>query len=163
MADAPGVGTTTKGAAGAKPNAQARRNTTAKPNYRQAKFKGQCEELKGNIYDCKGGFQVDQYAKTTKEISNYVGRTYRQGADVKMAINQIDTGLPTIAQPPPDPAVNATQAETKIWEKNLISMLSALIKGKQTSRRSTRSCGASVQMQCRQKLKQMRHIMPWLH
>jgi hypothetical protein len=37
---------------------------------------------------------------------------------VRMAINQIDTRLPTISQPP-DPAVNATLAETKIWGKKL--------------------------------------------
>jgi hypothetical protein len=27
----------------------------------------------GNIYDCKGGVQADQFAKTMKEVSNYVG------------------------------------------------------------------------------------------
>jgi hypothetical protein len=118
MADAPGVGTPTKGAAGAKPNAPGKRNPNPKPHYRQVKFEGRCKELKGHTYDFKGGMQADQYAKTTKEVSNYVGRTYWQGADVKMAIDQIDTRLPTIAQPL-DPAVNATLAETKIWEKKL--------------------------------------------
>jgi hypothetical protein len=62
--------------------------------------------------------QADQYSKTTKEIENYVGRTYKQGADVKAAIEQIDIGLPMITQPP-DPLAAATPTQLRIWEKQI--------------------------------------------
>jgi hypothetical protein len=131
MADALKASVATKGAAGAKPNAQGKRSTNAKPIFRHTKFEGRCDELKGHVYDCKGGMQADQYAKTTKEICNYVGRTYKQGADVKMAIDQMDTGLPAIIQPA-DPPLGATLGVTKVWERSWINMSSASISVKPT-------------------------------
>jgi hypothetical protein len=116
MAEASAGATSNKGTGGAKPNSQGKRNPNPRLNYRLPKFDGRCDDLKGHIYDCKGGLQADQYAKTTKEIANYVGRTYKQGADIKMAIKAIDTGLPAIIQPA-DPQVNASAARTRIWEK----------------------------------------------
>jgi hypothetical protein len=71
--------------------------------------------------------QADLYANTTKEISNYVRRVYRQGADVKRAIDQINIGLLTIVQPA-DPVVNAV-AKTKIWEKKLDQYIKRLDQG----------------------------------
>jgi hypothetical protein len=117
MAEVP-AGTPNKGAGGAKPNTQGKQNQNPKSNFRQPTFEGRFDDLKGHIYDCKGGMQADQYARTTKEIGNYVGRTYRQGADVKTAIEQIDVGLPVIVQPA-DPPVNASMAQTRIWEKQI--------------------------------------------
>ena len=43
---------------------------------RAPKFEGKCADLKGHIYDCSDVSQSDQYTKTTKEIAEYVGRTY---------------------------------------------------------------------------------------
>jgi hypothetical protein len=54
----------------------------------------------------------------TQNNQKYVGRTYQQGADVKSAIEQIDVGMPVITQPP-DPAVGATAAQVRIWEKQI--------------------------------------------
>lgn len=50
---------------------------------RPAKFEGKCDDLKGYIYDCVDGKQADAYTKTTKEIAEYVGRTYKYGSDAR--------------------------------------------------------------------------------
>jgi hypothetical protein len=34
---------------------------------------GECDALKGHIYDCSDARQKDIYTKTTKEIAEYVG------------------------------------------------------------------------------------------
>ncbi len=47
----------------------------------KTKFDGKCEELKGHIFDCTDVRQSDQYSRTVKEIAEYVGRTYKYGAD----------------------------------------------------------------------------------
>ena len=50
-------------------------STTMTP--RQPKFEGKCDDLKGHVYDCSDSRQADQFARTTKVIAEYVGRTYR--------------------------------------------------------------------------------------
>jgi hypothetical protein len=42
-------------------------------------FKGQCEELKMHVYDTNDICQADQFIKTTQEICDYIGRTYKYG------------------------------------------------------------------------------------
>ena len=59
----------------------------------QAKFEGRCEDLKGHIYDCSDVRQSDIFAKTTKEIAGYVGRTYKYGSDAGIAVERLT--LPT--------------------------------------------------------------------
>ena len=57
-----------------------------KPNTgipRQPKFEGKSDDLKGHVYDCSDSRQADQFTKTTKEIAEYVGRTYKYGGDPK--------------------------------------------------------------------------------
>ena len=49
---------------------------------RQPKFEGKCDELKGQIYDCSDSRQSDMFTKSTKEIAEYVGRTYKYGGDI---------------------------------------------------------------------------------
>jgi hypothetical protein len=80
-----------------------------------ARFEGRCDDLKGHtIYDCSDNRQTDGYTKTTSEIAEYIGRTYRHGADVRAAIEHIDT--PMMWNQPADPSQGATQTETKLWE-----------------------------------------------
>jgi hypothetical protein len=64
---------------------------------KQTKFDGKCEELKGHIFDCTDVRQSDQYSRTVKEIAEYVGRTYKYGADARMAVEQL--ARPTIEVP----------------------------------------------------------------
>ena len=54
--------------------------------HKQAKFEGKCDDLKGHIYDYSHAKQADQFAKTTKEVSEYVGRTYKYGGDIRLAV-----------------------------------------------------------------------------
>jgi hypothetical protein len=49
------------------------------------KFEGKCADLKGHIYDCSDVRQSDQFTKTTKEVAEYVGRTYKYDGDARLA------------------------------------------------------------------------------
>jgi hypothetical protein len=82
----------------------------------KTKFDGKCEELKGHIFDCTDVRQSDQYSRTVKEIAEYVGRTYKYGADARMAVEQL--ARPTL-EVPRDPPDNATKTELRIWEKKV--------------------------------------------
>jgi hypothetical protein len=81
---------------------------------RAPKFEGKCVDLKGHIYDCSDARQSDQFMKTTREIAEYVGRTYKYGSDARLAVETLE--LPTI-DPPADPAEEASRSEMRIWEK----------------------------------------------
>jgi hypothetical protein len=57
--------------------------------------------LKGFIYDSTGERSPDQFIKTTKEIINYVGRTYtKYTAEFTQAVQDLELTVPT---PPADP------------------------------------------------------------
>ena len=92
------------------------RRNFKKPIIRQPKFEGRCEELKGHIYDCSDARQADMFVKTTKEIAEYVGRTYKYGSDARLAIDNMKR--PKI-QEPDDPKKDATATQKKIWEKRI--------------------------------------------
>jgi len=73
---------------------------------RTSKFEGRCEDLKGHVYDYANPRQAaDQYTKTTHEICEYVGRTYKYGADTKTALENLT--VPVLAEPE-DPPANAS-------------------------------------------------------
>ena len=44
---------------------------------RQTRFEGRCKALQGHVYECTNFKQLDQFAKTTKEIADYVGKTHK--------------------------------------------------------------------------------------
>ena len=69
------------------------------------KFKGNCEELKGNIFDCSDSNQADQYVQTLKVVGEYCGANYKFGGDIRASI--INETKTTITQPlPPMRATN---------------------------------------------------------
>jgi hypothetical protein len=80
--------------------------------------KGKCDALKGHIYDSSDARQSDQYMKTTKEIAEYVGRTFKYGGDARSAVETLETPTVTL---PPDPATEATRGEVRLWRKPLTS------------------------------------------
>ena len=77
---------------------------------------GRSEDLNGNIYDCTDSRQADQYSKTTKEIAEYIGRTYRYGMDTRLAIENLQYITCNV---PEDPSDDATRTELRIWEKKI--------------------------------------------
>ena len=81
---------------------------------RAPKFEGKCPELKGHIYDASDARQSDQFIRTTREISEFVGRTYKYGGDIRLAVETLTA--PTLV-PPADYGDGATRTEIRIWEK----------------------------------------------
>jgi hypothetical protein len=49
-------------------------------------FKGRCDALKGFIFDWSDERQIDMYSATMKEISEYVGREYSNGSDIRYTV-----------------------------------------------------------------------------
>jgi hypothetical protein len=95
---------------------------------RTAKFEGKCTDLKGHIYDCSDVRQSDQYTRTTKEIAEYVGRTFTYGGDARLSVENL--ALPTFPTPSdPDPA--ATRTEVRIWEKTVDEYVKKISKVKE--------------------------------
>jgi hypothetical protein len=86
------------------------RRAFKKPIIQQTKFEGKCVELKGFIYDCSDSKQA---TKTTKEVAEYVGRTYKYGSDVRLAIDNLEQKPIPL---PSDPPATATRTKTKVWE-----------------------------------------------
>jgi hypothetical protein len=84
---------------------------------RATKFEGSCDALKGHIYDYTSPRQAaDQYTKTTREICEYVGSTFKYGADTKTALETL--AVPTFPEPV-DPPAGATRTQERIWEKQV--------------------------------------------
>jgi hypothetical protein len=73
---------------------------------RQTRFIGRCEELNGNIYDCNDSRQADQYSIMTKEVAEYIGRTYRYRMDTRLAIENLQYATCKVSK---DPDENATK------------------------------------------------------
>jgi hypothetical protein len=85
-----------------------------KPAIKATRFEGRCEHLTGHIYDCGDNRQVDMYTKTTREIGDYVGRTYKYGGDARIVVQTL--ALPTI-ELPEDPKDDASKTTLKLWDK----------------------------------------------
>jgi hypothetical protein len=56
------------------------------------------------------------FSKTTKALAGHVGKTYRYGNDVRLAIQNLS---PTILEVPKDLPDTATKAELRIWENKI--------------------------------------------
>jgi hypothetical protein len=82
----------------------------------QPRLQEKCDELKDHIYDCSNLRQADVYSKTTKEIGEYVGRTYRYGSDIRRAVQTLTMPVMTI---PADPAEGSPRSIERMWEKKI--------------------------------------------
>ena len=96
-----------KGGFPRKPQTNTNRPTT--------KFDGRCPELKGFTYDHGEHKHADQFILTTKEIQNFVGRTFKNAGDITAAIGSLS--LPENIEPeePDDPD---NKIEMKKWERS---------------------------------------------
>jgi hypothetical protein len=68
------------------------------------------------VFDCSNSIQADMFSKTTKAIARHVGKMYRYGNDVRLAIQNL---IPTVMDVPKDLADTATNAQKRIWEKKI--------------------------------------------
>ena len=82
--------------------------------FETLRFEGRCEDLKGHIYDSVDARQADQYTKTTNEITEFIGRTYKFGMDTRLSIENLH---PIVIPEPEDPPENATRTQIRIWER----------------------------------------------
>jgi hypothetical protein len=78
-----------------------------------SKFEGKEPTLKGFIYDLPEGRSSDQYVRTTKEIVNFVGRTYKEYTpELIEAVKKLKLEMPT---EPADPETETGVAFEK-WK-----------------------------------------------
>ena len=79
-------------------------------------FEGQEPSLKGHVYDYTGDWTPDQYIKTTKEIVNYVGRTYtKYTPEFTKAVQNLKLIDPT----PPETPDAGDQIVFEIWKLDI--------------------------------------------
>ena len=53
------------------------------------KFTGRESELEGKVFTVGAGLKIDQFADKLREIAMFVGRTYKQGSDVKRTLEDL--------------------------------------------------------------------------
>ena len=81
-----------------------------------SKFEGNCDALKGFIYDCSDNRQADRFTKTTLKIGEYVGSNYTRGKDISRLVETLK--VPVIDMPAP-PAEDANASVMRVWQKNI--------------------------------------------
>ena len=79
------------------------------------KFDGRCLDLKGFIYDHGEHKHADQFITTTKEIQNYVGRTFKNAGVITAAIGNL--ALPVMIEPE-EPDDQDDRVEMKKWKRS---------------------------------------------
>ena len=77
-------------------------------------YPGRIHELQGCIYDTGHGAK-DQFSRTTREISEYISRTYNGGGEFLNAFDPASLGFDPIVYPP-DPDATASHIDIKKWE-----------------------------------------------
>jgi hypothetical protein len=97
-------------------NRRFQRGNTPSVTLRSPKFEGKCNDLKAHIYDCTSIRQADHYTKITKDIAEYIGRTFKFGMDTRLLIENMEI---IDIQVPNDPHTEATRTEVRIWEKKV--------------------------------------------
>jgi hypothetical protein len=92
------------------------RNRGNRQQTQQQWFEGREPTLKGYVYDFTGERMPDQFIKMTKEIKNYVGRTYtKYMADLVQVVEDLVIQDP-VAPADPDPA---NQLAVEVWKMEL--------------------------------------------
>ncbi len=57
---------------------------------KQPKFEGtKNDNLKGHIFNCSDARQLDLFTKTTKEIGDHMGSSFKYGSDAQLAIENL--------------------------------------------------------------------------
>jgi len=98
------------------PNYHKKKNTRANEKTNNEQFAGNFAELNGNIFDCSGPKQADQYVTTKREIEEYIGTNYVYGNYIKWTIENNEL---MNMQIPTDPDTEASETEKLIWKKEV--------------------------------------------
>jgi hypothetical protein len=94
---------------------QNQKNVGIKPFVK--KFDGECEGLKGYIFDCANPKQADLYSTTCKAIARYVGREYKKGGDMQSVILELE--IPVFDEPDAPDENTATRAELRRYDARI--------------------------------------------
>jgi hypothetical protein len=79
-------------------NCSGRGSQRTTPNA--GKFKGNCAELSGYVFDCADYRQADKYVTNMKRIAEYLGAEYKQGGDIRSTVeNEQALPIPIPAEP----------------------------------------------------------------
>jgi hypothetical protein len=89
---------------------QRRRNKNRQGVNREPKFEGKCSEIKNSIYEVISG--KDTFAKTTREIAEYVGREFDDTGEFHTGM--VDMRLPPLTEQAP-PA-DGTPINFELWK-----------------------------------------------
>jgi hypothetical protein len=71
--------------------------------------------------------------KTTKEITEYFGSTYKYGQSTQLAVEDLKS---LALKMPDDPPANATKTKQRVWEKEVTNMC----RRRHNWRRASRPC-----------------------
>ena len=69
---------------------------------RHSRFEGECDDLKGAVYDVAAG--RDTFMKTTRSIAEYVGRSYDDASDFRTGMVNLELSTVEAPENPPDEA-----------------------------------------------------------
>jgi hypothetical protein len=97
--------------AGETPNPNQRRKKKKNRVNRESKFEGKCSDLKSSVYDVVSG--KDTFAKTTREIAEYVGREFDDAGEFRTGM--VDMQLRPLDEPAP-PADPNQVVEFELWK-----------------------------------------------
>jgi hypothetical protein len=78
-------------------------------------YVGKCDEIKEHVYDVGPTKSLDLFAKTTREIGEYLACTIKNRTEFRTAFDPKDLGFDTIVQPP-DPVDINNPVLIKHWE-----------------------------------------------
>lgn len=88
-------------------------------------FKGKCDNLKGNVFDCSGYRPADQFIVTKEVIENYIGAKFEHGGDIQKTVKK----LARITIPKPnDMPDDANKTEEFIMKKQVNLCMNCLQK-----------------------------------
>ena len=120
------------------------------------KFKGNCPELEGFIFDCSDYQQVDKYVMTIKQIVEYVGVEYKQGGDICSMIENEQLFIV------PTPAQSGNNLPTK-WDQIIFkSEVESYAKCKSMLHENMQKAYSLILGQCTEMLKvKLKHAVTW--
>jgi hypothetical protein len=92
------------------------RKKKKKQNYAVgSSYIGKCDEIKEHVYNVGPTKSLDLFAKTTREIGEYLACTIKNSAEFCTAFDPEDLGFDTIVQPPKPEDIN-NPVLVKRWE-----------------------------------------------